>query len=177
MALVEFIKGSPTVLTTVDAVLAYGNQTVEISRDDALWRGIGVTKRFGLAASEGLYATLQALDMHLMAASFVEPGIQLSDPLTQFQLPQIAAGLRSLNNPAKSALADVCDALQAIGITYGTRWAASGLSVPSPEEITAALDKIKVLDWMSNVEMLFVQYRVQNVSIAQIKTAVAAFEG
>lgn len=151
------------------ATLAAGNETVVIATSSAMWRYAGVAAQFQSAAAEGLYAAILAGVGPGSAATYIEPGINLSLDESQEKLDAIAA--------AVPALAGLCAALKEIGITHGTMWQSLGVSQPLLADITAA--RAQIVDQSKKTlamnALINVQANDPSVTYAQWISNIAAY--
>ena len=150
---------------TDQQVLDYGNEVVVIGGSDELWSYSGVAIHFGDQAAEGLLQAIQGAGLVGAAQVYLSRVMQLSLPQVQDKLEAI--GL------AVPALADVCNALNEIGITHGTRWQGWGVEQPTLETIASArpTERQRIAHFVN--EILMPSIGDGSTTIEQIKALVA----
>lgn len=167
--LATYIQSNNLTGTPAEIVAALDAE-VELSRDSQRWTYAGLAKRFGPTAVGQVDEGLKAIPgMDWVRLALAAGGLDFSDPATQ-------AGLDSL---AEAFGAEMVALLKAVGITRGKRHIAAGLNaLPTEEHVTVALSQIAVSQWAAAVKNEVIEpLAASESSIADIKAAIAAFEG
>jgi hypothetical protein len=157
--------------STAEEIVEALGQTV-VNRVDATPRTYGyIAREFSIEAAEGILIALTAAGLHGAAATYINPGIDLSHASSQAQLTALGA--------ANSEIADFCNILKELGISHTEQWRKSGLdALPTTKEVETAL--VAIAEWTEVVtflnEVLNPLLADDATTKAQIKTAVAAWE-
>lgn len=169
-ALVSYIQSNNLTGTPAEIVAALDADVV-LSRDSQRWTYAGLARRFGPQVvgqvDEGLK---QIPGMDWVRLALAAGGLDFSDATTQ-------AGLDSL---AGVFPAELIAGLKAVGIARGKRYVAAGFdTLPTEEQVVVAQSQIAVVQWAAAVqnEVIAPMAAGGESSIADIKAAVAAFEG
>jgi hypothetical protein len=119
---------------TDQQILDHGNTAGPPLVINDLWRYIGIADRFGVTVAETIHGVLLAQNLPGGAASYINPGINLSTPEVQSQLDALSA--------AYPSLASVFSQLKELGLRTQTLWQYWGVG-PSPTlaEIAAAKEQ------------------------------------
>ena len=168
--LANYIQSNNLTGTPAEIVAALDADVV-LSRDSQRWTYAGLARRFGPTVvgqvDEGLK---QMPGMDWVRLALAAGGLDFSDSVTQ-------AGLDSL----KGAFPDEMVAgLKAVGITRGKRYTSAGFdSLPTEEQVAVAQSQIAVAQWVAALKNEVIEPMAAGgeSSIADIKSAVAAFEG
>lgn len=157
--------------STAEEIVAALGETV-VNRVDDTPRTYGfIVREYGLSAAEGLLVALTDAGLHGAAATYINPGIDLSHTTAQDQLTALGA--------ANPSIADFCNTLKELGISHTEQWRNSGLdALPTTEEVETALaeiaDRSDVVTFLN--EVLNPLLADDATTKAQIKAAVAAWE-
>lgn len=156
---------------TAEEIVEALSQTV-VNRVDATPRTYGyIVREYGLEAGEGILVALTSAGLNGAAATYINPGIDLSHATAQAQLTALGA--------ANPSIADFCNTLKELGISHTEQWRKSGLdALPTTEEVEAALSAIagraEVVTFLN--EVLNPLLANDATTKAQLKAAVAGWE-
>lgn len=156
---------------TAEEIVEALGQTV-VNRVDATPRTYAfIVREYGLVAAEGVLLALTSAGLNGAAATYINPGIDLSHATTQDQLTALGA--------ANPSITDFCNTLKELGISHTERWRKSGLdALPTTQEVETALaaiaDRAEVVSFLN--EVLNPLLSDNATTKAQIKAAVAAWE-
>lgn len=156
--------------STAAEVVASLSQMV-VNRVDATPRTYGfIVREYGLEAAEGVLVALTSAGLNGAAATYINPGIDLSHTTAQAQLTALGA--------ANQSIAEFCSTLKELGISHTEQWRKSGLNaLPTVEEVETALAAIasrqEVVTFLNSVLNSLIAN--ESTTKIQIKTAVAAW--
>jgi hypothetical protein len=169
-ALANYLQSNSLTGTPAEIVAALDAEVV-LSRDSQRWTYAGLARRFGPTivgqVDEGLKATP---GMDWVRLALAAGGLDFSDAVTQ-------AGLDSLKGVFPD---EMIAGLKAVGVVTGKRYTQAGFdALPTEEQVAAAQSQIAVAKWVAAVqnEVIGPMAAGGESSIADIKAAVAAFEG
>lgn len=135
------LSGTPT------EVRAALNTYVDLPHNHELWTYNGVANAFGDQAAEGLAQAMTTAGLTTAVMVYASKGFDLSLQQTQDKLDAIAAGV--------PPLADVCEALKAIGRPTKIRWDHVGLlALPTENDILLAQQAIADGETIDNLRSL-----------------------